>query len=477
MTDRASALVVGLAGPQLLAAERAWLAHHRPQGVILFSRNVEDFRQLQGLCADLHALVPGLEISADHEGGAVSQLAAALGRPPAPWALGSLDDVPLTERVHRETGLRLRAVGVDRILGPVADVLTEGLNPVIGARAFGNDPARVGRHVAAAVRGYRSAGLRVCLKHWPGHGAALRDTHEGGAGSALQEGPDFATPFLAGVAERADAVMVGHLPTGAGADVVATLDGPFLQRSRERLGGMVRLFADDVTMGALRGPMQALGTPALDGRQEGLVDPADLPVGWLDALVEAGCDGLLCRGIPWSALPAAPVGPAPRELGPGAGPGAVPEAGPECPPPAPSYETARRRLAGGLPPDLDDPRERWIWIDPSLQDRWWGAAGDPQAARNAFAEAAARGRKGLTPDPAPLDGPRCGRLLVTSFRPWRPDGDALALIGSRLATGGIALVMGHPQLASGLRGTLPESWVICSIFDICAEDLQWLGRP
>ncbi|MBU2502673.1 hypothetical protein KJ682_15180 [bacterium] len=473
MKGRAGALVVGLAGPQLLEAERAWLAHHRPLGVILFSRNVIDLNQLRRLCSDLHALVPGLEISADHEGGAVSQLAAALGRPPAAWALGCLDDVALTERVHRETGLRLCAAGVDRILGPVADVLTEGSNPVIGARAFGRDPALVGRHVAAAVRGYRSAGLSVCLKHWPGHGAARCDTHDRGAGAAPQDGEEALTPFLAGMAEGADAVMVGHLPTGTATDAIATLDGPFLQRSRKRLGGTLRFFADDVTMGALREPMRALGIPAPDDRGEGLVDPADLPAGWLDALVDAGCDGLLCRGVPWSALPAPAHDGQRREPDPGPGR----EASWDGLPPAPSYETARRLLAGGFPPDLDDPCERWIWMDPDPQDRWWGAAGDPQAARKFFAEAAARGRPGLTPHPSPLDGPRCGRLLVTSFRPWRPAGDALALLQNRLAPRGIALVMGHPQLASGLKETLPESWVICSLFDICADDLQFVGRP
>ena len=83
-------------------------------------------------------LVTDLEIVADHEGGPVSQLSFAVGRPPAAWALGVLDDPDLTRRVFVETGRRCRQLGIDRLLAPCADVLTEVHNPVIGSRAFGN---------------------------------------------------------------------------------------------------------------------------------------------------------------------------------------------------------------------------------------------------------------------------------------------------------------------------------------------------
>ena len=101
-------LVVGLAGSWPTARERNWLQRWRPAGVILFSRNVTSSAQLTALCRLLHDDLPGLEIVSDHEGGAVSQLAAAAGRPPAAWSLGVLDDLSLTRRVHRETGERCR---------------------------------------------------------------------------------------------------------------------------------------------------------------------------------------------------------------------------------------------------------------------------------------------------------------------------------------------------------------------------------
>ena len=85
MKDLAGRLVVGLADVWPTDFETSWLAQNHPAGVILFSRNIIDYNKLCDLCGFLHELVPGLEIMADHEGGPVSQLAGALGRPPSNW--------------------------------------------------------------------------------------------------------------------------------------------------------------------------------------------------------------------------------------------------------------------------------------------------------------------------------------------------------------------------------------------------------
>ena len=72
-------LVVGLGGTRLTPAERTWLSRYEPGGVILFARNVSGPTQLADLCRELRALLPpGAEIVADHEGGPISVLAAAL---------------------------------------------------------------------------------------------------------------------------------------------------------------------------------------------------------------------------------------------------------------------------------------------------------------------------------------------------------------------------------------------------------------
>lgn len=465
----AAKLVVGLAGSWPAPAEEAWLRCWRPAGVILFSRNVSSFPQLRNLCRKLHELLPGLEICADHEGGPVSQLAAAVGRPPAAWGLGILGDVDLTRRVHAETGRRLRLAGVDRVLAPCADVLTEPRNPVIGARAFGPEVEAVSGQVAAAVGGLQSEGVACCLKHWPGHGASGVDTHLV-AGTAQDAAG--ARPFAAGLAAGADAVMVGHLSRGA-AGPPATLDRPRLEEWRRLWNGSaprpVLLFADDVTMGGLRPAMSELGIRAADGADEGLVDPAALPLAWLQALAEAGNDRLLIRGIPWAALPLAAdstAAPGPEGLPVGSAP-----AWPEEP-----YGEAQRRLLARLAPSFFDRSLTLGWLDLTVGDRWEVAGGDPAQLRDDFtARLRARFARVVACDrEQPLAGAEpLTRLLVTSHRPVPASWLHSAGTPNPWAKAGLCLVLGHPSLAPDLKLRLGPEWVVSSWYEV---DWTFLAR-
>lgn len=457
--DLAARLIVGLAGTVLTAPEAVWLAHFRPAGVILFSRNCHDRSQLLNLCRNLRALVPGLEIMADHEGGPVSVLARVIGRPPVAWTLGQLDDVSLTTAVHAETGRRLRQAGVDRVLAPVADVLSEPRNPVIAARAFGDRTDLVARQVAAAVTGLIGAGVKVCLKHWPGHGASSSDTH---LTAALDGIGTVGEPFAAGLAAGADAVMVGHLPTAAG--LPATLDREFLAVSRatwrSAQTGEPRLLADDITMGGLREPMARLGVALATGERTGMIDPQYLTTAWLQALAGGGCDQLLVRGIPFVALPV------PSGVGPlaAAGPIASSDLNFDDSP----YVAARQRCWETASAGFIAPARDLLWWDLTVGDRWLVAGGDLGSAREQLASPlrASFGQIHIVgetdPDQSPLT-----RLLVTSHRPL-----PLSVSGVRpLADTGVCLVMGHPSLATAMTTYLGPGWQVGAVYDVTAADL------
>ena len=473
--ELASRLVVGLGGTWPTAFESAWLAQWQPSGVILFSRNVKDYRTLHDLCNLLHQLVEGLEISADHEGGAVSQLAEALGRPPSAWSLGVLDDVGLTASVYQETGNRLREVGIDRVLAPVADVLTEYRNPVIGARSFGSDVSLVTRHTVAAVTGLLAADMKVCLKHWPGHGGSNRDSH---LGETAVRGGALPAPFESGLTAGAGAVMVGHLlidPVEDDSDAVpATLDREFLTDSRQRLGpGHVEnllFFADDITMGALGPAMKRLGIASPGPQETGLFDPVSLPLAWFEQLASAGCDRLLIRGIPGTAFPLTgkPDSQVNRvDSESQADP--MFHAGP--------YDEVRRRLwvlAGSEFPDSD---ADLLWLDYSRSDRWGAAAGQNEGLGHGSVLDGLQVRLSrmfqsvsTTPDPLPSGQPR-NRLVVSSHRPLPEKEDRL----EGLASSGICLALGHPSLKTDLEGLLGPGWKVESLYDIAPEDL--IGGP
>jgi beta-N-acetylhexosaminidase len=216
-------------------------------GVTLFAPNMAAGPEaLSALTRSLHAAAPDLVVAADEEGGDVTRVWYDTGSPyPGNAALGAVDDVELTERVHAAIGADLAALGVNLDLAPCLDVLSAADNPVVGTRSFGADPALVARHGAAAVRGLQSAGVAACAKHFPGHGATLLDSHFELAvvpdGLAVVEARDL-PPFRAAVAAGVLTVMPGHLRVpGLTGDLPASLSAAAISllRSALRFDGVV----------------------------------------------------------------------------------------------------------------------------------------------------------------------------------------------------------------------------------------------
>lgn len=455
----AGRLVVGLSGPELLAHERRWLQCWQPAGVIFFARNCTGRDQFMALVADVAGLLPdGAELCADHEGGDVSFLAAAAGRPAAPRTLGDLDDPDLTEQVHLESGLRLRDLGLDRVLAPCCDVLTEPRNPVIGARSFGDQAERVALHVAAAARGLLAAGLKGCAKHWPGHGGTAADTHHhADPGDAADQ-----APFEAVLAAGVEAVMLAHLPAAPDRPPFS-VDAAGIADLGARLGPEVELWCDDISMGALRPHLALQGVGAGDGLTEGLIDPARMSRDWLDAVAAAGAHRLLLRGIPWRALPLEGVdADSQRETATLAVPAAA------LAPALPRSEEARRRAAMGLPrPEATRPL---LWLDATADDRLGSLADQESLLRGAW------------PQLVRLDAhaPRLGRqavraqVLLTSHRPLTVV--QAALLEPLLAAVGTAWVLGHPSLAADLGRLAGPGWTIHGLAGCGVEDLASLLR-
>jgi beta-N-acetylhexosaminidase len=187
-----------------------------PAGVIVFRRDFRDLADLRRLTAHLRGLARPhrLLVAADEEGGFVSQLRGHLVVPPDAALLargGAADDIEWAARV---TGERLRSLGVDWAFAPVADVNALPANPVIGPRAYGTDAPTAAAGVAAAVRGLRAAGVACCLKHFPGHGSTVLDSHvalpvcEADRATLLARDLE---PFRAGMAAGAGAVMTAHV--------------------------------------------------------------------------------------------------------------------------------------------------------------------------------------------------------------------------------------------------------------------------
>ena len=281
------AAVVGIAGPALDPAERELLLALPPAGIILFQRNCSDRAQLSALTDELHRLggERRLPVLIDQEGGRVMRL-----RPPHWRRLPSAHDIGLTAESDPPAGLEgarllgrliahdLREVGIDIDCAPVVDVATPAMTEAIGSRSFGHRPEQVATLARAFAAGLLAGGVAPVIKHLPGHGRAVVDSH-------------LELPLVAAslaelqAADFAPAASLRDLPFAMTAHVVypaldpsgpATTSREVIARTiRGALGVQGILFSDDLAMQALSGA------------------PADRAL----AALEAGCDlALFCPG-------------------------------------------------------------------------------------------------------------------------------------------------------------------------------------
>jgi len=183
-------------------------------------------------------------------------------------------------------GSEARAIGVHMVFGPVLDVNSNPLNPIINTRSFGENPELVSRLASAYIRGARSTGLMTTGKHFPGHGDTDVDSHLDlptiRADRAQLDSIDL-PPFRAAVAEGIDAIMTAHIAVvgveGANAGPATLSHGFMTDILRQEMHFPGILFTDAMTMGGV-------------AKRYGATEP-------LIMAVEAGADVLLMpRSVP-----------------------------------------------------------------------------------------------------------------------------------------------------------------------------------
>ena len=180
-------------------------------GFALFGGEVDEVAKLTNELRE-RSRIP-LLIGSDLERGAGQQFQGATGLPPLA-AIGYLDDVEAVRRAARISAREARAVGVNWIYAPVADVDLEPDNPIIGTRAFGSDVARVARDAAAWIDACQQEGVLACAKHFPGHGRTTSDSHATlptvTLGASELRATDF-EPFRAAIGAGVATMMSAHI--------------------------------------------------------------------------------------------------------------------------------------------------------------------------------------------------------------------------------------------------------------------------
>ena len=196
-----------------------------------------------------------LAVAVDDEGGRVQRIDALAGNLPSAREMGRLD-LGRVEQLGLDRGRALRAVGITVNFAPAVDVSAQPDRAVIGDRSFGDDPTQVARAAAAFASGERSAGVFTVLKHFPGHGHAIGDSHRGQAvtPSLAALRADDLRPYaeLLGpggpLAGARTGVMVGHLSVPGLTDgLPASLTPATYRLLRDEIGFRGVVYTDDLS--------------------------------------------------------------------------------------------------------------------------------------------------------------------------------------------------------------------------------------
>jgi beta-N-acetylhexosaminidase len=233
-----------------------------PACVILFGHNLADPWTTAQLTADLQAVAAEngdapLLIAIDQEGGQVARLRYPCAEVPGNMACAAAGGPAAAEAAARILGTEMARLGLNLACAPVMDVNTDPANPVIGTRAYSDDPEVVAACGVAAIGGWRRAGVFSMAKHFPGHGDTRADSH-----LALPSVPhDRARldavelrPFRAAIAAGVDSICTAHVvyPGVDDSGLPATLS-PRLMTDllRGELGFEGVLFSDALVMDAI----------------------------------------------------------------------------------------------------------------------------------------------------------------------------------------------------------------------------------
>ena len=236
-------------------------AEYPAGGIILFAHNIKDEPQLAAFMEDLRAFNGDPLFYVDEEGGRVARIGNnenfQVEKFPAMGEIGRSGDTKNALRAGKVIGGYLRHYGFDVDLAPVADVNTNPKNPVIGSRAFSDDPKVAADMVTAFLKGLDEAGVAGCVKHFPGHGDTQTDSHYGYAQTTKTWEEMLScemVTFKAAIKAGVPMIMTAHIgtPGVSGDELPATVNPVILtDKLRNELGYKGVIITDGMAMGAI----------------------------------------------------------------------------------------------------------------------------------------------------------------------------------------------------------------------------------
>lgn len=266
-------LVLGLKSSRLDNEEVNLIKKINPFGVILFSRNIIDKKQLKNYISDIKKKInPNIHIFIDQEGGDVQRLRTpdwknypSFKKIGEIYSLSNHNASMLSYCVGRLISEELMELGIDINCSPCIDIRKSYTNNFLVNRTFSKNPNIVITLAKEMIRGFKDSGIIPILKHIPGHGRATIDSHKGlpEVSSELQEllQDDFIT-FRE--LRNVPMAMTAHIKYTKIDNLPATFSKKIIQIIRENIEFEGVIISDDINMEALNGSLERKIIDSLD---------------------------------------------------------------------------------------------------------------------------------------------------------------------------------------------------------------------
>ena len=181
--DTTLPLIFGISSTKLTEKEIDFFAKNKIWGIIIFARNISDAEQLKSLIVEIKKILPEINILIDEEGGRVTRLNTIYERLPSSHLLG-LEYIKNKEQGTKKIkenykiiAERLKSLGINIACSPVCDINFPDANDIIGDRAFGDSVDIISECAKIAADTLLEHDITPIIKHIPGHGRALLDSH------------------------------------------------------------------------------------------------------------------------------------------------------------------------------------------------------------------------------------------------------------------------------------------------------------
>lgn len=224
-------------------------------GVVLFQGNSVDQKNMIWRLQSL-ARMP-LLVAGDYENGLGMRIDDAVTFPHS-MAVGATKNPDFAYQVGKATAIEGRKIGINFNLAPVADVNDNPMNPIINIRAYSQDNKNVSSFVNAFVKGSDDGKMLTSIKHFPGHGNTMIDSHEdipriNGSKEYLLQNELY--PFIESIGNNVKSIMIGHLEVNSldsNSKVPASLSYPIITGLlKEELGFEGLIITDAIDMRAI----------------------------------------------------------------------------------------------------------------------------------------------------------------------------------------------------------------------------------